>query len=487
MKIFFTPDKIKKNDHLVFTPVIPLFHRSKQLNNQIKFWIMIPQKLLMKWMLLFLMLCGMNALAQGPYPKTGDQSVCLDATEPYGVILNAGSTYAWSITSLTGGNGTLTAGATPNLVTVHWTSAGRATLSVVETNAQGCTGDPVTILVTVNALPKVTVNSSTICAGTTASIIATPDIAGNYNYVWTVPSGVTNPGNVSNFTSTAAGSYSVVITSTTTGCSSASSSGTVSINAAPSLVIHDPSASCDLGTADLTAASVTAGSTAGLNFSYWTDAAATIPYATPATAPAGTYYIKGSLGAGCFDIKPVTVTASQKPVVVVHDPVPVCAPATVDLTAASVTAGSTAGLSFTYWKDAAATIPLTTPAIATAGTYFIKGSFGAGCFDIKAVVVSVNPLPSPLITGPGQICESTGGSTVGYSTTAVAGHVYNWQVTGGTIASGQNTNQVSVVWTIPGTATIRVSDTITNSGCSATDVKTVIVSAKPVTSAITHN
>jgi hypothetical protein len=435
-------------------------------------------------MLLFIM-STMMANAQGPYPNTGNHAVCINAIEPYGVPLTAGSAYSWSITPLAGGNGTITPGVTSNLITVNWTTVGTATLQVFETNANGCVGDPVTITVTINPTPTViVVNPASVCSPATVDLTAaaittgsTPGLTFTYwtNAAATVP--YTTPATASAGTYYIKGTFAggcfdikpVVVTATTL----------------PTLVITNPAAVC--GTVDITAAAITAGSTAGLTFTYWTDAAATIPYTTPVNATAGTYYIKGTLASGCFDIKPVVVTTTSAPTVVITNPAAVCAPATVDITAVAITAGSTAGLTFTYWTDAAATIPYATPTTAGNGTYYIKGALPGGCFDVKAVVVTISPLPTPVITGPSPVCESINGSTATYSTPNVTGHTYTWVVTGGTITSGQNTNQVTVTWITPGAGSVKVTETITAGGCSANVTKAITITPKPVTSAITHN
>ena len=82
------------------------------------------------------------------------------------------------------------------------------------------------------------------------------------------------------------------------------------------------------------------------------------------------------------------------PTIIITDPAPVCFPSTVDLTASSITVGSSAGLTYTYWKNIAATLNYSSPSTATDGTYYIKGTIAAtGCSDVKPVTVAVRQKP----------------------------------------------------------------------------------------------
>ncbi len=465
---------------------MPIAQNLFTYNTKLK--IMKSQNHLIKWaIMLMLFLSAANAMAQGPYPNTGNQSVCLNTTEPYGVVLNAGSTYTWTVTPLASGNGTITAGATPNLITVNWTSIGTATLQLVETNSLGCPGNPVTIIVTVTPIPTLVVtNPAAVCApGTvdiTAAAITTGSTAGlTYTY-WQDAAGT-----LAYTTPTTATANTYYIKGTSAGGCFDIKPVTVTVTPLPTIVITNPPAVCAPGTIDITAAAITTGSTAGLTFSYWQDAAGTVAYTTPTTATANTYYIKGTSAGGCADIKPVIVTVTPLPNLVITNPTAVCTPATVDITAAAITAGSTAGLTFTYWTDAAATIPFTTAAIATANTYYIKGTTAAGCAAIKPVEVNVNPIPTPVISGPSPICESVGGSTAIYSTPDVPGNSYAWVVVGGTISAGQGTNSIAVTWTTAGAGSVSVTESVAASGCSGNGTKAVTINPKPVTSPITHN
>ncbi len=78
------------------------------------------------------------------------------------------------------------------------------------------------------------------------------------------------------------------------------------------------------------------------------------------------------------------------------------------------------------------------------------------CTDTFSIVVVVDDLPAPEILCPSIVCP---GDTAVYSTDAVC-NMYDWTIEGGTIVSGNNTPEITVVWgdgaTGPGIITLDV-------------------------------
>jgi gliding motility-associated-like protein len=104
-------------------------------------------------------------------------------------------------------------------------------------------------------------------------------------------------------------------------------------------------------------------------------------------------------------IKSITVTINPLPNLNVVNPPEVCTPNTVDITASGITAGSDAGLTYSYWRDASTSVPLTNPNVIDAsGQYYIKAINSFGCETSKAVNVIVNPLPVVTIKAPDSLC-----------------------------------------------------------------------------------
>jgi gliding motility-associated-like protein len=94
----------------------------------------------------------------------------------------------------------------------------------------------------------------------------------------------------------------------------------------------------------------------------------------------------------------------------ITDPPPACLSTGVDITSPQITAGSPSSLSYTYWQDSLATIPLNNPGnIKTSGTYYIKGASDS-CSMVKPVSVVVK---STAVTVNSVIClgNSYGGHT----------------------------------------------------------------------------
>ncbi len=168
---------------------------------------------------------------------------------------------------------------------------------------------------------------------------------------------------------------------------------------APTLKISNPPGVCIPQKIDLTDTAITSGSESGLLLTYWKDFLTTIPLTNPTTVDkSGTYYIIATKNGGCGAVKAVDVKIGEVPNIVINNP---SGCGKVDLTHASITSGSTFGINYTYWLNAASTLVLSNPENVTkSGTYYIKATANSGCSLIRLVVVTVNPYSDFVVTDP---------------------------------------------------------------------------------------
>ncbi|MFZ9028775.1 MAG: lectin-like domain-containing protein, partial [Crocinitomicaceae bacterium] len=206
--------------------------------------------------------------------------------------------------------------------------------SVVMEN-QGATASNCTTCTppTVTATPT----SETICSGETTNL-AISGSAGT-DYCWQAVDNLNVNGETSTLTSETSASFTISETLTNgvpgtqtvtynvypisnSGCFGTPLALTVTVLdsgdplcncATPTLIITDPLTACFPSTVDLTDPNITAGSDPG-TLSYWEDATATTPLASPgAVNTTGTYYIMLDIGGGCFTIEPVNVVVDNPP------------------------------------------------------------------------------------------------------------------------------------------------------------------------------
>ena len=165
-------------------------------------------------------LCGGltgTSISGGLAILTGGQTVSVPITGCAGTIT---PTVTWSPAATLTSTNTLITTASPTTTTTYTLTA----------TANGCTNqDQVTV--TVGSPPTVSVNSTTICSGQTATLTATPSAIGG-TYLWSPGGQNTSSIDVS---PTNTSSYSVVYT--LNGCSSASSSGTLTVAPSPTVSV----------------------------------------------------------------------------------------------------------------------------------------------------------------------------------------------------------------------------------------------------------
>ncbi len=381
-------------------------------------------------------------------------TICVGSTVAFtDLSTNIPSTWSWVFPGGTPGT------STSQNPTITYNTAGTYAVTLTATNAHGSDVETIAGYITVNPLP--TANAGTnvsICTGSTTTLGA----SGGTSYSWLPATGlssttIANP--VANPTTTT--NYTVTVTSL--GCT-ATDVVTVTVNPIPTANAGPDAAFC-------AGSSTTLGASGGGTYS-WLPAFAGLsstvianPIATPSITT--TYTVTVTV-AGCTSTDAVTVTVNPTPTANAGTDVTIC-------NGASTTLAATGGPGYS-WSPAtglsSTTIanPIATPSTTTNYTLTVTNAFG--CTNTDVVIVTVNPLPSANAGTDVSICNGSS-TTLGAS----GGTAYSWLP-----ATGLSSTTISNPVANP-TATTNYTVTVTNSGCTATDVVTVTVNPIPTANA----
>ncbi|GIV54999.1 MAG: hypothetical protein KatS3mg039_1517 [Candidatus Kapaibacterium sp.] len=448
---------------------------------------------------------------------SGSTTPCAGTTQTYTTAAGFTS-YSWSISPASAG--TIQSGGTTNSATIQWgNSAVSATVTVTVANG-ACTGQG-TLAVNVQAAPTVyNVGTTTPNACSNVSNNVTITLSGSQTGVtYTInrsPGGsqgtIAGTGNPLSFTQTVstAGTYGYTITATNgAGCTSTmNGTATVVVSDPPTATVSGPTSVCS-GSSATFAATPTSGVTyawsvsgSGNSVQSTTANQATILFGMTSGTATVTVVVTNSSGCTGTANQSVMVNALPLDRPVAISPSAICAAGSVgtNVTSATITVGGSASQSVeantTYQLLQGSSVVATQTTGASPGNTvtFTVGSLSAGTYvySVRAissttpactttmtqtVTLTVNPLPTPAISGPTSPCQ---GASVTYVTQNNTGSTYSWATSGvGFTPSGPtNTYQLNGTWTSTGSATVTVTET-NSSGCGQTNSLNVNVQSAP--------
>jgi gliding motility-associated-like protein len=364
----------------------------------------------------------------------------------------SGGSYLWTAPAAVTGMTTQSVNVTPSTTTKYYMTY----------TLNGCSRSD-SSLVTVNPIPTVTVNPTTVCQGTPATVTTSVGTSGGF-YFWnypatvasqTTPSVTDNPSTTTNYN----------VTYTLNGCS-AQSTGTATVSATPVISVNPATATICSGTSvTLTASStVTGGSYA------WTPGSFTTPSITVSPTTTTTYSAVHSISGCSSNTANSTVTVNPAVTATASSNSPVCSGDSLKLSV-NTTAGATYSWSGPNGFTSSANNPnILNATAANSGTYIVTVTVN-GCSATSSISAIVSALPVISVSASANpICA--GSPTTLAVASNIAGGTYTW--TPGPLSSNQ-----TVTVSPAATTTYSVSQMV-GSCVSNTATITITVNANPV-------
>jgi gliding motility-associated-like protein len=306
-------------------------------------------------------------------------------------IFNSGNTFTAQLSDLTGnfanpvnvGGATSSASGTISITIPIGIPSGTGYRIRIVSSAPVFAGTDACFNITINAAPLITVNSTALCSGQAANLIA----SGGTSYVWSI--GATSTG-VNTATATPLTTTTYTVTGISNGCSNTAIS-TVTVNATPVITVNSPVV-CGGQTANLTAVG-------GTSYT-WSPGITSTGVNTATVIPASTTsYTVTATNNGCSDTAVSTVTVHPTPIITVNSP-SVCNGQTANLTVSGAT-------SYAWSAGATPTgISTATAAPSTTTTYTVTGTAN-GCSNAGISTVTISPKPNADFTIASNGCSVT--------------------------------------------------------------------------------
>ncbi len=173
----------------------------------------------------------------------------------------------------------------------------------------------------------------------------------------------------------------------------------------PEFAFSNPAPVCYPSTIDLKALTKASGDTIGLTLAYYNSAYTLLSSTVISGVQDADYHIIGTTSNGCSDTSTVRVTIYTKPEFTFANPTPVCDPFTVDLTGLTLSSGSIAGLTLTYYSSDYTELSSTTISGVQDTIYHIIGKTADECSDTSTVRVIINTKPEFSFANPTPVCD----------------------------------------------------------------------------------
>ncbi|HEX9980832.1 MAG TPA: PKD-like domain-containing protein [Flavobacterium sp.] len=442
-----------------------------------------------------------------------------------GNIVPAGTTYSWSMPTLSGG---ITGGsAATNQPTISQTlvnttnSPQTATYNVTATSG-GCVGSTFTMTITVNPKPDVAADvlSQTICSGNPVAevTISNPNgVPGLTSYTWTR----TNTGSITGMAASGSGNITGTLNNTTNtpqttvftitatsdeGCVSNTTTASITVNPVPAPAAAPLSQTVCSGIAFTNVNFSTSNSVAGVSYSWIRDNTSNVTGLAASgsgtslsgtltnltnTAQTVTFTLTADV-AGCSSQNIFTITVKPQPAVSATPATQsICSSTAISAISVS-NPNSVAGTTFAWTRNNTGSVtgmPASGSGASISGTLvnnsginqtvlFTITATSAGCAS-AITTAEVVVKPSPNVNSPTALAVCNNAS-MSLNFTGVAGTVYSFttssnpNISGTPVLSGNN---ISGVLTNSATSPQAVTFTITGTlnGCISTDTTVVTV------------